>query len=159
MKKFVIYLPLFAVVPMLSGCAGKDVPAKNPPAVQLDKFSADDEISALETARKFAAAFEKALVSGDFKYLEPTVAGKKLSASNFSGMRNAMIKLYGTPKKLTYATTLRQGKLRDMLWKITFEKQKAPEASCEYNEILLCVRIFREPGKTPEVAGFFIKRF
>ena len=52
-----------------------------------------------------------------------------------------------------------QGKLRDILWKITFERQKAPEANSEYHEILLCVRIFRESGKTPEVAGFFIKRF
>ena len=150
---------LTAMLTALSGCAGKNSAEKNPPPIQLDKFSADDETSALETARKFAEAFEKALISGDFKYLESTVAGKKFSASNFAGMRNAMIKFYGTPRKLTYATTLQQGKLRDILWKITFERQKAPEANSEYHEILLCVRIFRESGKTPEVAGFFIKRF
>ena len=163
MKKFAIYLPLFAALAVLTGCAGKDAKKENPPSVQLDGFSLQDESAALNLASNFAGAFEKSLISGDFKHLEPMlptpVSGKKFSATDFSGMRNAMIQLYGVPRKLGYVTTLQQGKLRDMLWKITFERQKTPGVPGEFFEILLCVRIFREPGKSPEIAGFFIKRF
>ena len=163
MKKFVIYLPLFAVVSILSGCAGKDAPKEDTPTIRLEEFSSQDEAAALNLARNFAGAFEKSLISGDFKHLEPILpmpeGGKKFSATDFSGMRKAMIQFYGIPRKIGYAATLQQGKLRDVLWKITFERQKTPGVSGEFFEILLCVRIFREPGKTPEIAGFFIKRF
>ena len=163
MKKFAIYLLLFAALAMLTGCAGKDASKEKPQSVQLEEFSSQDEAAALNLAGNFAGAFEKSLISGDFKHLEPMLptpaSGKKFSATDFSGMRNAMIQLYGTPRKLGYVTTLQQGKLRDMLWKITFERQKTPGVPGEFFEILLCVRIFREPGNPPAVAGFFIKRF
>ena len=163
MKKFAICLLLFAVLAVLTGCSGKDASKEKPQSVQLEEFSSQDEAAALNLAGNFAGAFEKSLISGDFKHLEPMLptpaSGRKFSATDFSGMRNAMIQFYGTPRKIGYAATLQQGKLRDVLWKITFERQKTPGVPGEFFEILLCVRIFREPGKSPEIAGFFIKRF
>ena len=153
-------LPMVLTV-LLTACAGKNSPET--PQLQLGDFSENDENSGKKAAEIFADSFGKSLVSGDFKHLEPHLppipGGKKFTAPDFAQMRNAMITLYGTPRKLVYVTTLNQGKLRDMLWKITFEQQSRDGKPGECREILLCVRIFKEDGKAPEVAGFFIKRF
>lgn len=149
---------VFAV--LLAGCAGKNVEAEKAPQVQLGEFSSADENTALGVARIFAGAFEKSLVSGEFKHLVPYLPGAaKFTAADFNRMRGALHQLYGTPQKLTYATSLNQGKLRDMLWKITFVRQSTSGGTEEVREILLCVRIFREPGKQPAIAGFSLKRF
>ena len=149
---------VFAV--LLAGCAGKNVEAEKTPQVQLGEFSSADENTALGVARVFAGAFEKSLVSGEFKHLVPYLPGTaKFTAADFNRMRGTLLQLYGTPQKLTYAASLNQGKLRDMLWKVTFVRQNTPGVPGEIREILLCVRIFREPGKQPAIAGFFLKRF
>ena len=148
---------------LLTGCAWKNSPAEKTPQIQLGEFSENDENSGMKVAGKFADSFGNSLISGDFKHLEPLLppipGGKKFTAPEFDQMRNAMMTLYGTPRKLVYVTTLNQGKLRDMLWKITFEQQSKDGKTGEIREILLCVRVFKEDGKAPEVAGFFIKRF
>ena len=148
---------------LLTGCAGKNSAAEKTPQIQLGEFSVNDENSGMKVAGVFADAFGKSLISGEFKHLEPhlpSIPGvRKFTAPDFAQMRDAMMKLYGTPRKLTYIASLNQGKLRDMLWKITFELPGKDGKTGESKEILLCVRVFKEDGKTPEVAGFFVKRF
>ena len=165
MKYFICnyFCSLTVLTVLLTGCAGKNSPAEKTPQVRLGNFSVNDEDSGMKVAGIFAESFGKSLISGDFKHLEPHLppipGGKKFTAPDFAQMRDAMITLYGTPRKLAYVTTLNQGKLRDMLWKITFEQQGKDGKAGEIREILLCVRVFKEDGKSPEVAGFFIKRF
>ena len=166
MKTFIRCFALLSgvLLSLLSaGCAGKDAGKEKTPPIQLGEFSSEDEKTAFSVAKTFADAFGKALVSGEFKHLEPHLpsdgSGKKFSAPDFAGMRGAMIRIYGKPLKLTYVTSLTQGKLRDMRWKVSFARQDSAGNTGEISEILLCVRIFREPGKQPGIAGFFLKRF
>lgn len=163
MKIFTFALLYAVPVLILTGCAGKNAEPEKTPQIQLAGFTSADEKIAHDVAKIFAAAFEKSLISGDFKHLEsqlpPLPSVKKFTAAEFAGMRDSMIKLYGTPRKLSYAASLQQGKLRDMLWKVTFEWKRTPEVPAETREILLCIRIFKANGKSPEIAGFFFKRF
>ena len=118
-------------------------------------FPAALEAPAKQLAQRLALGLAESLKSGEFlafDAVQPEAAKRKFTAETFGKMQTALEQRYGKLVNAEFFGQLDQGKVRDFLWKYSFEKTADKDKKIRH-EILMLVRTGSVNGEAV-IAGF-----
>ena len=161
-KCFAAVCAAASMAAVVGGCAaGKSVEKQSaPPAAKATEnreqiFPEKAETPALALAEKFVGGLVESLKSGDFQtFLSAQPAGSRpFKKEDFDKMRDSLSKRYGKLTASEYLGQLDQGRVRDFLWKFTFERDDSAGIPAARRQIVCWVRVGAVNGE-PVLAGF-----
>ena len=118
-------------------------------------FPAALEAPAKQLAQRLALGLAESLKSGEFSAfdaVQPEAAKRKFTAETFGKMQTALEQRYGKLVNAEFFGQLDQGKVRDFLWKYSFEKTADKDKKIRH-EILMLIRTGSVNGGAV-IAGF-----
>ncbi len=158
MKKHITILFAAAFAVFAGGCATGDAakkPEEAPKVVPDLRIPADREPEVKAAAEKMANGMAEAIRTGDFEKFRVTQQEgvRMMPPELFVKVRKSMMRNFGTLIGSEYIGSLDQGRVKDHMWKFTFEAARKDSPVPRRHEIIYWVRVGFSQG-APVVYGY-----